>query len=101
MGKKRLARPTATQNAGQQHTRSSKHQQSCNLPPAGHVLVLHLAAWRDAERWARNGASRRVDYGDGVASALGHGLVQLHVVGVLAVAGGRGVERIGSGGEEE
>lgn len=90
-------------NARQQHTRTHarKHQRSCNLPPAWHVLVLHLAAWRDAERWARNGAGRWVDDGDGVASALSHRLVQLHVVDMLAVACRRRVERIRCGGEEE
>lgn len=61
-------------------------------------MVLHLAGRRDAERRARDGAGRRVDDRDGVAGALCHGLVQLHVV---LVAGGGRVERIRSGGEEE
>jgi hypothetical protein len=63
-----------------------------------HVVVLHLAGWRNAERRARNGAGRRVDNGDSVAGTLSHGLVQLHVV---LVAGRRRVERIRSGREEE
>ena len=63
-----------------------------------HVVVLHLTGWRNAEGRARNGAGRRVDNGDSVASTLSHRLVQLHVV---LVAGRRRVERIRSGGEEE
>lgn len=63
-----------------------------------HVVVLHLAGWRDAERRARNGAGRRVDDRDSVAGTLSHGLVQLHVV---LVAGRRRVERIRGGREEE
>jgi hypothetical protein len=63
-----------------------------------HVVVLHLASRRNAKRRARNGARRRVNDGDRVASTLGHGLVQLHVV---LVAGRRRVERIRGGGEEE
>lgn len=63
-----------------------------------HVVVLHLAGWRNAKRRARNGAGRRVDNGDSVAGTLSHGLVQLHVV---LVAGRRRVERIRGGREEE
>ena len=63
-----------------------------------HVVVLHLAGWRNAERRARNRAGRRVDNRDSVASTLSHRLVQLHVV---LVAGRRRVERIRSGREKE
>jgi hypothetical protein len=63
-----------------------------------HVVVLHLAGWRNAERRARNGARRRVDNGDGVAGTLSHRLVQLHAV---LVASRRRVERIRSAREEE
>ena len=63
-----------------------------------HVVVLHLAGGRNAERRARNGASRRVDNRDSVASTLSHWLVQLHVV---LVAGRRRVERIRGGREKE
>ena len=63
-----------------------------------HVVVLHLAGWRNAERRARNRAGRRVDDRDSVASTLSHRLVQLHVV---LVAGRRRVERIRGGGEKE
>lgn len=94
--------PRQTDNAEQQQHHAHRASTSImHLPPTRHVLVLHLAAWRDTQRWARNRAGRRVDDRDGVASALRHGLVQLHVVGMLAVAGGRRVERIGCGGEEE
>ena len=63
-----------------------------------HVVVLHLAAGRDAKRRARNGARGRVDDGDGVTGTLRHRLVQLHAV---LVASGRRVERIRCGGQEE
>ena len=63
-----------------------------------HVVVLHLAGWRYAERRASNGARRRVDDRDSVAGTLSHGLVQLHAV---LVASGRRVERIRGSGEEE
>lgn len=49
------------------------------LPPAA-KLVLHLTGWRDAWWRAGNGSRAWVDNGDGVARALGHWLVQLHLV---------------------
>ena len=70
------------------------------LPATRHVLLLHLSAWRDAQRRARNGSCRRVDNRDRVASALRHRLVQLHVVRLL-VGRWRGVERIRRRGELE
>lgn len=50
------------------------------LPSTSNILVLHLAGWRDARRRARNGASRWVNNGDGIAGALSHGLVKLHLL---------------------
>jgi hypothetical protein len=63
-----------------------------------HVVVLHLTSRRNAKRRTRNGARRRVNDRDRVASTLSHRLVQLHVV---LVAGRRRVERIRGGREKE
>ena len=68
------------------------------LPATARILRLHLSAGRDAQRWARNRASRRVHYGDRIASPLRERLVQLHLRLLLLVAGAVG---IGCAGKEE
>lgn len=70
------------------------------LPPAAHVLLLHLAARRDTERRARGGARARVDYRDRIAGALGQRLVHFHLLLLLLLEAGGWVVG-GWGGREE
>lgn len=51
-----------------------------SLPAAVVDVALHLTCRRDARGRAGDDASARVDNGDSIASALSHGLVQLHLV---------------------
>jgi len=101
--KQSLTRSNGSKSCRYYHAVSSSAQAAARAPdlPATlllHVVVLHLAAGRDAKRRARNGARRRVDDRNGVTGTLRHRLVQLHAV---LVASGRRVERIRCGGQEE
>jgi hypothetical protein len=49
------------------------------LPTARHVLLLHLAAWRDAQRRACHAARTRIHDWDGIPRALGHWLMEFHL----------------------
>lgn len=71
------------------------------LPAASNVLLLHLSAWRDAERWTRGQASGGINNRDRIAGALRQRLMELHLLMLMLLVARVAVVVVGRTRKEE